>query len=682
MSFPSLLRYIAGVSTVLSLSLQGADAQYENMNTQELKTYALADYQLGNYSSALNKYSALVKRYPKDGLFHYYSGLCLLNMNTRIPAAIEYLNFSAARPNVPVDAWYYLAEAYMKNYQFPEARKYYLQFSDAADKSETVDKIPERKAEMALNATGNTRQSNSVDIISSSLFTFTDSAYLKQIKGVGGTLTIKPGELASSSETVDDLSGICFMPRNISKGDYVFYASYGKSKKKGTDLFRVKFLGGNRWSEPEAIKSLNTDYNEILPYFDPAGKDLYFASEGFSSIGNFDIFKSHYNQDNDTWSEPVNLGFPINSPSNEYVFLPGPDLGTVLLITDRHGLNKMNTVYVLRVREPKNSLSNASSEDLKRIGNFGGIESIPDIVDITEQGFNTRGRLQQDTVKRYSGPRPSLRKDVASSDEYNRQVTAALRYQYKADSLIRLAREARIRLKTIPDPDERWKTQTNIILWEKLSAENQAKADEYYLQVRNLEKGSAPDKNVPAVITRDTVINQIQTYRFTTVKKDSALKVKNAESPREKNAESPHEKVVQAVKTPAETVTGKLSPQAPGPNQFEILSKSPYSEKNPIPVDIPVPDGAFYRIQLGAFSQKVGFEAFKGCSPLTSETIPGKPMKRYYAGMFSSYERAKAALNEVRNRGFKDAFIASWYNGQKMTPEKVFEFEKRDSLKK
>jgi len=50
--------------------------QYDNESTQELKTSALNDLEEGKYSSALGKYNALVSRSPKDGLFHYYIGIC------------------------------------------------------------------------------------------------------------------------------------------------------------------------------------------------------------------------------------------------------------------------------------------------------------------------------------------------------------------------------------------------------------------------------------------------------------------------------------------------------------------------------------------------------------------------------------------------------------------------------
>ena len=65
--------------------------------------------------------------------------------------------------------------------------------------------------------------------------------------------------------------------------------------------------------------------------------------------------------------------------------MPGPDLGTLLLITDRQGLDSMMIVYILQMQEPKKSLASASPEEIRRIGNLGGIEAITSIVDMRDE---------------------------------------------------------------------------------------------------------------------------------------------------------------------------------------------------------------------------------------------------------------------------------------------------------
>ncbi|MBK8927364.1 MAG: PD40 domain-containing protein [Crocinitomicaceae bacterium] len=45
---------------------------------------------------------------------------------------------------------------------------------------------------------------------------------------------------------------------------------------------------------------------------------MYFASEGFNSMGGYDIFMSKKKQG--IWSAPINMGYPINTPYDDYFF--------------------------------------------------------------------------------------------------------------------------------------------------------------------------------------------------------------------------------------------------------------------------------------------------------------------------------------------------------------------------
>jgi hypothetical protein len=61
----------------------------------------------------------------------------------------------------------------------------------------------------------------------------------------------------------------------------------------------------------------------------PDGKTLYFSSQGHSSMGGFDIFKSVYNEKTKTWSKPENLGYPVNTTDDDVFF--------VISASGRHG---------------------------------------------------------------------------------------------------------------------------------------------------------------------------------------------------------------------------------------------------------------------------------------------------------------------------------------------------------
>ncbi len=102
-------------------------------------------------------------------------------------------------------------------------------------------------------------------------------------------------------------------------GQIIFFASERSKGYGGTDLYMAKKLPNGEWALPQNLgETINTIYNEDFPHFSEDGKTLYFSSQGHSSMGGYDIFKSIYDNENNTWTEPQNLGYPINTSDNNY----------------------------------------------------------------------------------------------------------------------------------------------------------------------------------------------------------------------------------------------------------------------------------------------------------------------------------------------------------------------------
>ncbi|MFA6924012.1 MAG: tetratricopeptide repeat protein [Bacteroidales bacterium] len=80
------------------------------------------------------------------------------------------------------------------------------------------------------------------------------------------------------------------------------------------DIFISKKLPDGDWGTPARLSNrINTEWDEDCPYITNNGKTLYFCSLGHNSMGGYDIFKSVWNDEENDWSEPVNLGYPINT---------------------------------------------------------------------------------------------------------------------------------------------------------------------------------------------------------------------------------------------------------------------------------------------------------------------------------------------------------------------------------
>ncbi|MFT4737063.1 MAG: outer membrane protein OmpA-like peptidoglycan-associated protein [Cyclobacteriaceae bacterium] len=110
--------------------------------------------------------------------------------------------------------------------------------------------------------------------------------------------------------------------------DRIIFATSGKSKKKtDLDLYQTfRDPSSGKWSKPAPFNLvINSSYDEDSPFLTADEKTLYFSSNGHGSVGGFDVFRSDLDTETLTWSDPVNLGFPINSPDDEVHFKMNED---------------------------------------------------------------------------------------------------------------------------------------------------------------------------------------------------------------------------------------------------------------------------------------------------------------------------------------------------------------------
>lgn len=93
----------------------------------------------------------------------------------------------------------------------------------------------------------------------------------------------------------------------------------------GRDIYRCVKLPNGAWSKATNVgPTINTKYDEDGPFIHPDGVTLIFASNGHKSMGGFDIFFSTIEEDK-KFSEPVNMGYPINTPDDDVFFVSSPD---------------------------------------------------------------------------------------------------------------------------------------------------------------------------------------------------------------------------------------------------------------------------------------------------------------------------------------------------------------------
>ena len=88
-----------------------------------------------------------------------------------------------------------------------------------------------------------------------------------------------------------------------------------------SDLYITHEQSGS-WSRPEKLK-ISTAYDDFAPFIAPDNKTLYFASDrmGQGRQGGTDIYKATRLDDTwNNWSDPVNLGKPVNTAAADSYF--------------------------------------------------------------------------------------------------------------------------------------------------------------------------------------------------------------------------------------------------------------------------------------------------------------------------------------------------------------------------
>ena len=104
-------------------------------------------------------------------------------------------------------------------------------------------------------------------------------------------------------------------------GSILYFASNREGGKGGTDLYMSRKLPDGKWAPAQNMGAdINTPYDEDFPNVSADGKVMYFSSNGHTTMGGYDIFKAEYSPETKQFTNPRNVGFPLNTPEDNYNF--------------------------------------------------------------------------------------------------------------------------------------------------------------------------------------------------------------------------------------------------------------------------------------------------------------------------------------------------------------------------
>ena len=126
-------------------------------------------------------------------------------------------------------------------------------------------------------------------------------------------------------------------------GQTLYFASDKPGGYGGVDLYKsIRDQSGN-WAAPVNLgPAINTSGNEMFPFIANDGT-LYFASDGHIGLGGLDVYSSSPTKSG--WSEPENLGFPINTNSDDFGYIIDKDNKNGYFVSNRPGGQGDDDIY-------------------------------------------------------------------------------------------------------------------------------------------------------------------------------------------------------------------------------------------------------------------------------------------------------------------------------------------------
>jgi len=285
---------------------------------------------------------------PDNFNLKYKIGTCYLNIADEEEKAIPYLETavrnasyrsrtaSLREKKAPLDAWFFLGKAYMKNNQLEKAIATFENFKRLATGPEVKGEMKnlafvDQQIEACRNASvyqskpvpltmitlgsnlnqGSVNENPAISFDGNTLV-YTERRGIVNVifftRKVGGAWQ-DPVDITDDLNAGDDCSS-CSLNHD---GTQLFLY---KTDNFTGNIYSSNFVNG-RWTPIRKLNSyINTRFFESHASVSADGRRLYFSSNRPGGLGGLDIYVSEKDLSGD-WGQPVNLGATINTPFNE-----------------------------------------------------------------------------------------------------------------------------------------------------------------------------------------------------------------------------------------------------------------------------------------------------------------------------------------------------------------------------
>ena len=121
------------------------------------------------------------------------------------------------------------------------------------------------------------------------------------------------------------------------------YAS--EPDKESLQLYTY-YLENARRTEKKLVEGLDVDGDINYPFLMSDGSTLYFAARSSEGLGNYDLYITRYDYDEDKYYRAESLGFPYNSYANDYMMVVDEERHIGWFASDRYQPEGKVCIYV------------------------------------------------------------------------------------------------------------------------------------------------------------------------------------------------------------------------------------------------------------------------------------------------------------------------------------------------
>jgi outer membrane protein OmpA-like peptidoglycan-associated protein/tetratricopeptide (TPR) repeat protein len=180
----------------------------------------------------------------------------------------------------------------------------------------------------------------------------------------------------------------------------LYFASRRFGGYGGSDIYVSHLQPNGKWGEPENLgPSVNTPGDEQCPFIHADNQTLYFTSNYWPGYGDDDLFYVRKGP-NGVWSQPVNLGYPINTINREGTLFITADGKTAYYASDRSDSRGGLDIYSFELRKdirPKKTLWVKGQVFDKKTGK--GLPSSVELIDLATK--ESVSKIQTDETGNY-----------------------------------------------------------------------------------------------------------------------------------------------------------------------------------------------------------------------------------------------------------------------------------------